>query len=135
MKNFKTLSLIMLSILAFSSLHAQKKTDKKKIKEYQLKYEFTGEVSSNLDSTFLVYCVFDKKEFKKIKKIKIKSGEEYSKLKEVFIESNDSKKIKKKGKKVYVEVGKSDENTEIIEVYTADDSGELIQSNLKTINP
>lgn len=131
MKIFKSLNLILLSLIAFSSLNAQKKTDKNKIKEYQLYFEFTGEVDANLDSTFIIYCVFDKKDFKDIKKIKIKSGKESSKLDEMFIESSDSKKIKEKDSKVFIEIGKSDETTVIIEIFAEDDDGVLLKSKLK----
>ncbi|MBN1187851.1 MAG: hypothetical protein JXB49_36595, partial [Bacteroidales bacterium] len=118
-------------LLAVNNLTAQKNADKVLEKEYQLEFQFTGEVSPQLDSTFLVYCVFDLKDMSDIKSIQIKRGNKRDLLISEDIDLSNPIRVQKRDKKMYIKIGKSDVNAYNIEVYTEDNSGLKSKAKLK----
>ncbi len=74
-------------------------------------YKFTGEISPQLDSSYTVYAVIDKKDLKKVEKLKIKMNS--SEINDVEIDLNKSDKVKKTLRKVYVDCGSTSDKYQI----------------------
>lgn len=121
-------------MFAFSNLTAQEKPDRVKLKEYQLEFVFTGEVSPSLDSTFIAYCVFNERDLKEIKKVMVKTGARASDLKSTTIDMADTTKITRKNKKVYIELGKAGQKMSIIKVFWEKNNGNLEKGKFKKIS-
>lgn len=131
MNNLKLLSLFFISLFIISTLKAQEKTRIKNEIEYELLFEFTGEVGPGFDSTFIVYCVFDKKDIKNVAKLNIESGKKFSKLDKRAIEITDFERVKERDNKVFIEIGRAGENLETIEVETENQQGERSKAKRK----
>jgi len=113
----KLIFILYLFLFAFTNLKAQ--TTSENVSgdiEYNLEFEFSGETTSALDSTFIVYCVIDASKVKDYEKIIVKSGKNSNLLKEQQIDLSDETKVSKKSGKLKIELGKAGENLSNVEV-------------------
>jgi hypothetical protein len=127
--------LLFLSVIAIGGINAQSSSDK--ISDdiiYDLEFEFTGEISPSLDSTFIVLCIIDAKKLKKFQKVILKSGANAESVNEQYIDLTDESKVQKKLSKMKIKLGKAGEELSNIEIFLLDESGEKIKINKKNIN-
>ena len=94
---------------------------------YQLEFDFTGEVTSTLDSTFIVYCVIDASKLKDFEKLIVKRGKSLEKLNEQQIDFTDKSKVTKKMGKLRIELGKAGEDISYMEIEALHKNGEKVK--------
>ncbi len=96
---------------------------------YKLETGFTGEVKEGMDSVFVVYAVFDKKELKDKEALQVKTGSKGSGPVEKSIDLQTGTEVKEKNRKVYIEIGTAGEETTLIEIYAKDKAGKTSKLN------
>lgn len=134
MKKLKT-ALILLGFLTCYGVNAQKKTETGENLKYQLEFKFTGEVSTELDSTFLVFCVIDADNAKNFDNLIAKTGKNTEELVSKRIDLNDKSKVIENKGKLSIELGKAGEDLSVIELEIIDKNGNLNKlTQLQNIN-
>lgn len=138
MRKIKSLftGLTLIWLVSGSIIKAQDPQNDVELKtpQYMIEIEYAGQDQA-MDSTFLVYAVFDQNSIKNVKKVKVKTGKRKDQLIEKSIELNDSLKVKSKNNKIYVLLGKAGNETSIIEVYTENKQNRIQKAKLQKAKP
>lgn len=122
---------LILVLLSFIKLNAQNPQEKNSDEiTYQLEFDFSGEVTSSLDSTFIVYCVVDASKIKNYEKLILKTGKNANKLIERQIKFSNNSKVKKKLGKMRIELGKAGEDLSIIDLGLLNSNGEKVKMSI-----
>ena len=110
------ITFILLGFITYCNINAQEKIKEKQSLTYKMEFKFAETESSDLDSVFKVYCVFDERDIINIDRLEINYGINTNKSFAKIIDLTDNKKVTRKTNKLWVEIGESGKETSAIEI-------------------
>lgn len=123
MEKLKSLTSIYTNLLSSEITFSDETRKSINERYYQLEIQPVNRSAYDIDSSFFIYCVFNKKDLRAMNYLVIRSGTQHELFLKESISLKDSGRVVIKNDKVFLEMGEVSKVNERIEIYAKDNNG------------